>query len=90
MVSKTIEFTSTIRDDNPIHDFPFDKQELTLELEMTGAGTRDSIDYGRYFVRTPPFFDTLSFFSFLFLFILFLRIPFFFFLFFFTYTHTPL
>jgi hypothetical protein len=50
MVSKTIEFTSTIRDDNPIHDFPFDYQALTVELEMNGTGTRKSKDFRRYFV----------------------------------------
>ena len=37
---------SVIRDDNPIHEFPFDRQELTVELEMNGTGTRESKDFG--------------------------------------------
>jgi hypothetical protein len=50
MVSKTLSFTSTIRDDNPIQKFPFDQQELTIELEMPSAAVRGTIDYGRYLI----------------------------------------
>jgi hypothetical protein len=50
MVSFKKEFTSTIRDDNPIECFPFDRQELTIELKMADSATRGTIDYGRYFV----------------------------------------
>ena len=49
-VYKTIDITARIRDDNPIHEFPFDRQELTVEMEMPGSGSRNDTDCGRYFV----------------------------------------
>lgn len=36
----------TVRDDNPLHDFPFDFQDLTLDLKLHGAGKKGSVDYG--------------------------------------------
>lgn len=40
----------TVRDDNPLHDFPFDFQDMTLDLKLPGAGIKASVDYG----RQPP------------------------------------
>lgn len=50
VVFKTMEQTCTIRDDNPVHAFPFDQQELTVEFEMPESASRDTKDYNRYFV----------------------------------------
>ena len=48
MVSKTTAFTVQIRDDNRIEEFPFDKQELTVELEMPGSEASGDKDYGQF------------------------------------------
>mmetsp|Transcript_19819 Transcript_19819/g.51594 ORF Transcript_19819/g.51594 Transcript_19819/m.51594 type:complete len:1313 (+) Transcript_19819:152-4090(+) len=50
VVTKKISLRSTIRDDNPIHDFPFDAQELTVELELLDADNPESLAYGLFAV----------------------------------------
>eukprot|EP00039_Didymoeca_costata_P004272 m.72377 g.72377 ORF g.72377 m.72377 type:complete len:1093 (+) comp12321_c0_seq1:202-3480(+) len=50
VVFKTLNFACTVRDDNPIKWFPFDRQELTMEMELPGSVSRDDKDHGRYFI----------------------------------------
>ena len=50
IVHKELVFTTVVRDENPIHMFPFDMQELTIEFEIPGSDTRGDEDYLRYFM----------------------------------------
>jgi hypothetical protein len=38
-----------IRQDTPLHNFPFDEQQLQLKLRLPGSDDRSSPDYGRCF-----------------------------------------
>eukprot|EP00039_Didymoeca_costata_P023614 m.7688 g.7688 ORF g.7688 m.7688 type:complete len:836 (+) comp3755_c0_seq1:97-2604(+) len=58
VVSKKVEMTLKVRDDNPIQNFPFDKQELTVEVEIEDSGTPGTKDYGRFLVPLSFTFES--------------------------------
>ena len=48
IVEKRVATIVTIRDDNDIYEFPFDKQDLSIEIDMPLAGSALDEDYGRF------------------------------------------
>lgn len=44
---KKVTMQLTIRDDNPLFEFPFDFQDLTIKFEMPGSEKPHSVDNGR-------------------------------------------
>ena len=47
VLQTTITCSSTIRDDNPIHNFPFDNQELQIELLLQESCNKNDSDFNR-------------------------------------------
>ena len=48
IVEKRVNTILTIRDDNEIRGFPFDRQDLSIEIDMPFAGDQMDGDFGRY------------------------------------------
>ena len=50
VLTKTLLLSTTIRDDNPIQNFPFDDQELQIELLMPESCNELDHDFQRFFL----------------------------------------
>merc|ERR1711871_1690015 len=50
ILTKTMFISTTIRDENPIHSFPFDDQELQVELLLPESCNPQDCDYNRFFI----------------------------------------